>query len=279
MPTFRKLLKKHIPGAILRVLRKVLGRPEWELREEYGWSGDYADWGSAVRETSGYDADVIINKTLLAARQVRDGKAAFERDAFLFDEPDYNWPLIASLMHVAAVEQGRLRVVDFGGALGSTYFQNRRFLEPLAEISWCVVEQSAYCTIGQREFTTEKLQFLATIQKAVRSGPNVMLCSSVLQYLERPYEFLREVVRSEVPYLLFDRTSFTMNDNDRLTIQRVPPWIYPASYPCWFFGRSKFLDILDSHYEKVIEFRALDQANIPSDFRGFLFKRKEKVES
>ncbi len=263
-----------MPAPIMKALRIGFGRPEWELLEEHGWSGDYADWESAMRETTGYDAEVIIKKTLASARLVRDGKAAFERDSFLFNEADYNWPLIASLMHVAAVGEGKLRVVDFGGSLGSTYFQNRRFLDPLAQVIWSVVEQPAYCTIGQREFTSEQLRFSATIDESVRTRPNIILLSGVLQYLESPYEFLRAVMEYRVPYLLIDRTGFTMNNCDRLTVQRVPSWIYPASYPCWFFNRSRFMSVLQSHYEVVAEFEALDSANIPSDHLGYFLRYK-----
>ena len=48
-----------------------------------------------------------------------------------------------------------------------------------------------------------------------------------------------------------------LNDfrSDRLTIQKVPPAYYDASYPCWFLSRAKFLNFMFSHYELKGEFK------------------------
>lgn len=272
----KHIAKKYMPITLLRFLRKIFNRPDWETGEEYGWSGDYATWGDARAATIGYDAEIILSRTLASARQVRDGLAVFERDSVVFQKPDYNWPLLASLMHVAALRQGRLHVIDFGGALGSVYSQNRRFLDPLTDVVWCVVEQSANCTVGQREFSDNRLYFNSDLREAMKIQPNVILLSGVLQYLQAPYEVLREIIKLRVPYIIIDRTGFTENDVDRLTIQRVPPWIYSASYPCWFFGKSGFMAVLQEHYELLTEFATLDKANILSEYRGMLFGLKKE---
>lgn len=89
------------------------------------WVGDYPDWESAEQAAGGYDDRAIFEKTRDAARAVRDGKALWERDSVLFREEEWNWPLLASLLGVAARDGGRLHVLDFGGAFGSTCMQHR----------------------------------------------------------------------------------------------------------------------------------------------------------
>jgi putative methyltransferase (TIGR04325 family) len=102
------------------------------------------------------------------------------------------------------------------------------------------------------------------------------LFSSVLQYVEFPYHILKEAIDSHIEYIIIDRTGFTLNDKDRITIQKVPSCIYEATYPCWFFSETNFLAFFeDNGYELVADFDALDKVNIPSRYKGFIFKRKD----
>ncbi len=277
MSRVSRVIRMVMPRPMVGALRRVLGRPDWENQVSHGWRGDYPNWAAAAAEATGYDAETIISRTLQAARLVRDGKAAFERDSVVFEAPDYNWPLLACLMHVAAAMQGRLRIIDMGGALGSTYFQNRRFLASLDEVAWCVVEQGPYVEAGRREFEDGHLMFRASFDEAVTQVGDdaVVLMSGFLAYIECPYDLLARLARSRAPYLVCDRAGFTLDDRDRLTVQHVPPCIYPASYPCWFLSRTRFLTTLAPAYEPMAEFLCPDQTDIPSEYRGFLLRRRE----
>jgi putative methyltransferase (TIGR04325 family) len=74
-----------------------------------------------VEASTGYDSEIILEKTRDALLKVKNGEAAYERDSVLFDEIQYAWPLLTSLMWVAAQAKGILNVLDFGGSLGTTY--------------------------------------------------------------------------------------------------------------------------------------------------------------
>ena len=100
--------------------------------------------------------------------------------------------------------------------------------------------------------------------------------SSVLQYIEKPYELLEQIKLKGIKYILIDRTPF-IKGKDRITIQKVHPKIYKARYPCWFFNKSKFLKSFIDKYELIMEFESLDKANINSEFRGFIFKRQNTL--
>src|SRR5215475_3829712 len=98
---------------------------------KYGWKGDYSSWEAAKKQAGSYDDGIILEKVEQAALKVRNGEATYERDSVLFDRIEYSWPLLAALMWVAARNKGKLTVADFGGSLGSSYFQNKVFLEGL----------------------------------------------------------------------------------------------------------------------------------------------------
>ncbi|WP_270088366.1 methyltransferase, TIGR04325 family [Sphingobacterium sp. SYP-B4668] len=209
---------------------------------KYGWFGNYVSWSAAQEETSGYDQLNILEKTRFSLAKVRDGEAVYERDSVLFDKKEYPFPVISSLLYIAAQCGNSLRVLDFGGSLGSTYFQVKDFLKPLSSLHWHIVEQPSYVDIGREEFENHQLKFYHTISESIAEvRPDVILLSSVVQYLEYAHLFLEDLSKMKCPYLLFDRTAFVRSGGDRLTIQRVPPEIYEASYPAWFFNEEQFL--------------------------------------
>ena len=118
------------------------------------------------------------------------------------------------------------------------------------------------------------MHFFQSVEECLNNFKiDAILLSSVLQYLEEPYKLLDKIRSHNIKYIIIDRTPFIGGD-DRITIQKVHPSIYKATYPCWFFNKNKFISQLDQYYDLVIEFNALDRANIPSEFKGFLFRRK-----
>lgn len=237
-----------LPPALLRWVRRTgIGR-----RGIVRFEGEFTTWEEACVECSGYDSDEILAKVLDSTLRVMRGEAAFERDSVLFDKIDYAWPVLAGLMWAAARNGGKLNVLDFGGALGSSYFQNREFLKALPDVRWSVVEQAHYVSAGQSKIQDEQLRFYETVEECLdENKPNVVLLSSVLQYLESPGEIIRQLSIVGAKDLIIDRTPFSTQLEDRLMIQQVPASIYDASYPMWVFSRSKFMKILSPDWKLI----------------------------
>jgi len=59
-----------------------------------------------VSASTGYDNDMILEKTRLALLKVKNGEAAYERDSVVFEDIQYAWPLLAGLLWVAAALAG-----------------------------------------------------------------------------------------------------------------------------------------------------------------------------
>lgn len=181
-------------------------------------------------------------------REILAGRVSFERDSVLLPEPEYPWPLIACLLYAAQADKGRLSVLDYGGALGSSYYQCRPFLKNISYLAWMVVEQKHYVESGEKEFSRPPISFYEHAQAACfDQKPNLLLLSSVLPYLPDPWTSLAELLAFDIRHVVIDRLPFLEKDRDRLTVQKVPPEIYPASYPAWFFGRSRLISICARH--------------------------------
>ena len=241
----------------------------------YGYFGNYTNWESAKKASSGYDARHILNKVKQASLKVKLGEAAYERDSVLFESVEYSWPVLAGLLLVASQNESRLNVLDFGGSLGSSYFQNNKLLSHLKEFNWNVVEQSHFVQCGRAVFQDEFLRFYESIDACLLdNNPNVVLLSGVLSYLEDVDNILADILSREFQYIIVDKTPFVTKGNDRITVQKVPPWIYEGSYPCRFFNETKLIDmIVMSGYKLVADFVNTDCANVPSTFKGFIFRR------
>lgn len=242
----------------------------------WGFFGDYKNWQAAVADCEGYDAAPILESVLSSARAVKNGDAIFERDGFLFHEKEEIEHLIFGLNHVVDKYE-RLSALDFGGSLASLYHQHSDFLAQFLNVKWCVVEQFHFVDIGKKEFETETLKFEYTIAEAVKKyQPNVVVMSSVLQYLEDPYSWLDEIAKQEISYLWIDRTPFSHRKKDWILKQIVDPRVYKATYPVSILSLPKFLNYINQHYNIVAEFTSLDKFNqLECTFLGFLCELKK----
>lgn len=242
-------LSELIPPAIWR-LRASLSR-------RHGMYGNYATWQDAARDSDGYDSGVILDRVRRSLAEVRDGRAAFERDGCTFDRIHHSHPLLAALLYGAALRNNTLDVLDFGGSLGSSYFQCRKFLAPVSRVRWTVVEQPAFSEVGRREFQTDQLRF-SDLQTALAEGPRVLLLLSVLQFLPDPAAIVAELRTCDYDAIVVDRTPMWRHPT-RITVQHVPAEIYgtPVRYPARIFSRDELVDLFDG-YELASEFETAD---------------------
>lgn len=227
--------------------------------KKYGYSGNYFSWQLALNNCDGYDSDIILNKVRDSLLKVKKGIAAYERDSVVFDKIQYSWPLLSSLLLVASIDGLDLNVLDFGGSLGSTYFQNRHMLSHLNKLSWNIIEQEKFVLMGKKYFQTNELHFYEDISTYLKNNtPNVVLLLSVLPYIEDPYRLLDALKAIKCKYIIIDRTPWFIGDEqEQLTIQVVPKEIYPVSYPAWFLNKNKLLKYMSDLYEVVFDFESL----------------------
>jgi putative methyltransferase (TIGR04325 family) len=247
--------------------------------DSYDLAGDYLSWDEAMAVSTGYSNDIILEKTKTALLKVKNGEVAYERDSVLFDKIQYSWPVLAGLMWVAARSGGRLNVLDFGGSLGTTYFQNRVFLSRLPEVRWNIVEQAHYVETGKRWLEDVRLHFYkSNIDCLADTQPNVVLLGSVLQYLSNPYELLSDLQKLKSDHIIIDRTPFWDGPADKLCVQTVPPRIYPASFPSWIFSTTQFHTHLYNEWEVMEEFGGIDRLSAPVKVlsKGFILVRNQQ---
>ena len=249
----RKFVRPFIPPILVDALR---GSPPVQPAAS-PFEGNYASWAEARAHAEGYESPLILEKAVEAALEVKSGRAPYERDTVVFDHIQYSFPLLAALLYSASAEGGRLSVLDFGGAFGSSYHQNKGFLDHVRHLRWSIVEQGQFVAKGRELFQNDVLRFYRTIDECLAiEAPNFVLLSGVLPYIENPDALLARIAGSGIPYLLVDRTQAVRGQPTRIVVQKVPPHIYAASYPCRIFSHEELELRLKRDYDLLVSFEA-----------------------
>ena len=273
--SLRGALRELLPAVALR----AIGRSR---SAGIRFEGDYSDWDKALQASGGYDNVSIVRKMYEAELAVEKGEAADARDGVVFDDMQFSLPVLAALGRAARQVSRPLRVVDFGGAFGGSYRQYRAFYGDPVE--WAIVEQPNIVRLGQEHFRNREVRFHPSLAAAVSATPpDVVLLSSVLQYLREPYSLLAEIARSKAKHVVIDRTPCGLGGRDILAVQHVPAEIYPASYPCWIFSRQRLVSALSEHFTVLVSFSdgtgrwRTDVTEF--ELAGFTFDRKTEIRS
>ena len=122
------------------------------------------------------------------------------------------------------------------------------------------------------------VKFYSSFQESVNAvAPNVILLSSVTQYLPNPDWLFDQINTIEACLLIFDRTPFSEESENFICIQHVPEEIYKASYPMWILSRSSVFERLCNWrvHEKFTspEGSVVSQSGIKFEFCGYIFER------
>lgn len=266
----------------LPIFRKRNNENKGQLTPFVLFEGNFSSWEEALAHSDGYGKDEILEKTLAATLAVKNGKAVFERDSVLFDTPQYPFFLISALLYIAALNNNELSVLDFGGALGSSYFQCRKFLSPI-KISWNIVEQKKHVAAGRKHIENDILHFYSTLEECLlNEKPNVVLLSGVLHVIDHPYLIIQEIIDCHIGYVVICRQPLTHKTDERLCIMNVPPDIYSASLPYWFLSETRFRSAWAEAYDLYAEaeepfFLTVENERIP--LRQFLYRMKNSRKS
>ena len=276
----KKIVRLFIPPIINKLIKLVFSKKKSDNKSVGGWFGNYNSWEDAEKDSLGYNKDNILKVVKNAILKVKAGESIYERDSVIFSKKEYSWSLLSNLLWVASTNNNELKLIDFGGSLGSTYFQNKDFFNHLMVFRWNIVEQSNFVKEGKLYFEDDHLKFFYTIEESIEKDKgNIIILSSVIQYIENPYELISQINNYNFEYILFDRTPFISNRKHRIVKQVVPDNIYEASYPTHFFNEAEFL-LNFPDYEVVNDFKSycepdrykLDESTY-GYWKGFMLKK------
>ena len=233
---FRDAARLVLPYGVVRAIR----------RRNMGIVGRYRTWEDALRATGPYRPEMAA--LIESVRKYRDGEPSFLNRY----DPSSRvvwYPLLAGLLTASARCGGRLSVLDFGGSLGQTWFGLEYALRYLpCPATWCVVDQPECVDAGARSFQSDRLRFYGSVEDAAaKHDLNTVVCSSTLQYLDRPYETLDMLARLRLPNVILDRTVVSKDDAERIMRQHTPADMGGDVHPLRAVRMSSVAAVLAGH--------------------------------
>jgi len=245
-------IRNWVPTRLREIANKALGAT-------IVYKGPYPDWEGAQRATTGYDADFILRRVHNATQRVFAGDADYEQDGSAMSGIPAPGHALPALLLAAALDGGRLSVLDFGGGLGSHFLRWRSSLAPLPDLHWTIVEQAHFAVVGRRLFADlPVVTFVEDVPAAADARPNAVLLSSVLQYLPDPFDAFDRLIALAPRVLVIDRTPLLDAGSALILSQHVPRQLGRASYPIRVLSRSAIEDRLQPRYMALSQFESSD---------------------
>ena len=242
----------------------------------YGFVGVYESFESALSNSKGYSDEIIFEKLKKSALKFLKGNYSFERDTVLFKKNEYNHPILQSLI-LTKKNDKEINICDYGGSLGSLYFQNNSAIK--MKIKWSVIDLKNVVLFGKTNMTTDSLNFFHSVKKMYKvRSPNTLLMSGFIQYVNNPFIKVLSIIRDgRFDYIILDRVYFLSDSNLKtfISIQYASPKIYDSSYPCYLFNYKSFVnEFYKLNFEKISEWDSFDQTMGISNYsKGFVFKK------
>jgi putative methyltransferase (TIGR04325 family) len=136
---------------------------------------------------------------------------------------------------------------------------------------------------GKNLFEDKILKFFSSMDDSVRQGkPNVIIFSSVLQYLETPLAILGSATETGAGTIIIDRTPFLNTPDNKIAVQRAPRDMGRWSLPVWLFSRDQLLAPVSKRYRILAEYDAIDGTTSYGfrrvDFKGLILDKMDRVE-
>ena len=202
------------------------------------YSGPYTTWSEAVKNSTGYDSKIIIEKVSESTLKVINGVKAYERDGTLFDNKPEKNMLLEQLAKTNIY--GKV-IVDMGGGLGSNYINYSNFFRDNNCIYY-VVEQENFIEKGNeiaKEYNLN-LNFRKELSE-IDENIDIVICSSFLQYIENWKTIVSEIKAKKPQNIFVDRHPLTNKDSEILVQLNTGYYKKKVTYPLHLVNEEEFI--------------------------------------
>ena len=233
--------------------------------------GNYKNYEEALEYSNGYQESVILHKVKKAIIRILEGEDAWERDGSIFPNPQPRQEIIKI---IEKFSNKKLSIIDFGGGLGTLFINNRELFKSVEK--YYVIEQDNFVDIGNdisRKYNLP-IKFVKSL-KSIDFNPNLIIFSSVLQYIPNLEEVLIQTCKLDPEVILIDRTCYTNNSKMKWHNQLIECYYEKIiSYPIRPLKINYILNLL---YNYKIEKKWLNDfdAEIPKH-EGIMLKKLSK---
>ena len=203
------------------------------------WEGVYSSFSEVPVTGPGFDGEAWVNNSLNKIRTLREDA---EKNTPLPPPSNYREGLLPLLAALVYSEQKELRILDFGGGIGFTYYQTLYALPRTRGLEYHIVEQETVCQAGREFFIQEadRLFFHVALEE-VRGTFDIVHIGSALHYVKEWRTLLANLCALSPKYLLLVDV-LTGNITTFATAQHY----YNSRIPTWFLNIAELLEEVNS---------------------------------
>lgn len=224
------------------------------------WEGIYQSFADARGDTGVFEQNVWLEKVMDRARSALTASRGDVSIAPVAETREYALPFIAA---VAAQRGVRLRILDFGGGLGSSFIPLVKMLPTGQELEFVIVENEAICKAGDELFANDsRVRFRSDIPPSDEHY-EIVHCGSSIHYVDDWIEVLGQFSRAKPQYMIFADLPAAENKSF-VTTQKY----YGSRIPVRFWNIEEFKSQVCSFgYRLVMQSRYhgayLDKVSLP----------------
>ncbi|MDD5195984.1 MAG: methyltransferase, TIGR04325 family [Candidatus Omnitrophica bacterium] len=253
----KDILKQITPPVFLCLYRKCRRFFGAKL---YTWEGIYSNYRDVPIRGEGQDGPTWIE---FAKKEVEKAKSAGCPPMEIAGEQS----LLAFLASVLGKTKEKIRILDFGGALGIDFINLLNHLVGKISFDYYVIESERMCQEGRRLFKDDgRIHFLDSLPADI-GGIDIVHLDSALQYIDDYRGLLKRLCQSRAKYFLFVRLS-AVETSTFATAQVNLPGMTLAY---WFINLNEIIEIM-SEFGYALIFKSssdniYNQDNFPERYR------------
>lgn len=210
-----------------------------------------------------YNNNFVLNNFLSKREDIKNLKI-FEKDGFYFNKPNIN-PVI--FFALSQIHKKEIKVLDFGGGVGSIFFNNKSFFKE--KVSWSIFEKREICELLKN--SNFDINFFHDIEFIIKKDFDMVIFSSSLQYIENYSKILSSIIDNINPNIfMILKTPFTNRFDDMTVIQQNKH--LNSNYSSHLFSLAKF-----KNYFKNFGYNCI-YSNISNETSKYHFYKSTKVE-
>jgi len=212
------------------------------------WKGTFGSFAEAQGNGEVFDGDYWLDKN---ERLARDAQALARSDAAIApiaETKDYVLPVVAAL---AARSDACLRILDFGGGMGTLYLKLALMLPASRALQFVVVETPAVCARARDVFRgSSHLEFRSELPSEPDAF-DIVHCGSSLHYVDDWTALLERFAALKPRYMIF----VDLPAADNLTFVTAQQY-YGKRIPVRFWNLGEFVEhVARRGYEPIFQAR------------------------
>ena len=232
--------------------------------EGYHWEGIYSNFREVPRSGQGFENSYWVQRSRLRTEAMIS--AACNGSSF-HRQVRGQHGLLPLLVSMVGLGRKKVRVLDFGGGMGVSYFHVSQALPSADFVDYTIVETAPVCKSARELFPDDSRVYFVDELPAPGVRFDIVYLNSSLQYIEDYSGLLNHLAIYDPSYFLFVRLSAGAQP----TYATAQMNVHGSQIPYWFVSLSEIVSIMSS-LGYVLVFKStsedeLNQENFPPSHR------------